>query len=66
MLQKVECAQSYSVGGGSFADVYCGSMGDLKVAIKRIRTYSGMLAPTESQKEELERVRYEPFNIAVY
>ena len=57
MLTNVLCPQAVSRGGGSFADVYYGTMGDIVVAIKRLRTHSAAVAPTDEQKLQLERVR---------
>lgn len=56
MLQDVQCPQPVSRGAGSFADVYCGTLGTAAVAIKRLRTHSATLAATEVEKIKLEQV----------
>lgn len=56
MLRNVQCPQAVSRGAGAFSDVYCGTMGSVVVAIKRLRTHSTAMASTEEEKEQLEKV----------
>ena len=63
MLQGVQCILSFDHYGGSFADVYRGTMGTTTVAVKRLRTYSTVQASTEKQRIRLEQV-YFPLTVS--
>lgn len=51
-LRGVVCTETEGRGSGAFADVYCGSYGEMAVAVKRLRVY---LSLPESKKIEIKQ-----------
>ena len=53
VLRGVRCTDTSQQGAGAFADVYCGTYGGLKVALKRLRAYIMM---SDVEKDSLRKV----------
>ena len=53
-LRGVERPDNKQYGAGAFSNVYCGTYGGVKVALKQLRVY--VMSP-ESEKQSVKRVR---------